>query len=264
MRHPLRTWFVATYLLFWFFLAAIGVSMSIGLPAWQLETMKIVSAWAPTFTVLLLFRFLFPGRRLGEVLRERLAVRISIPLVLYAVTLQAALALLALGATQLATGKGLSTLGFKAPSDLLPALPGILLSGAFGEELGWRGYALGALRERHSGLFSGVIVGLLWGFWHLPLWFATGLGGAELAVYIAAFLVAIVSVSIVITVWYGLCPNLLVAGVLHLGFNFWLNFVAVDVNAYLKGLALTYALAASVLAVVNPKRTLRAPPPREH
>jgi membrane protease YdiL (CAAX protease family) len=37
-----------------------------------------------------------------------------------------------------------------------------------GEEIGWRGYVLPRLQARHSALISTLIVGMIWGFWHLP------------------------------------------------------------------------------------------------
>jgi uncharacterized protein len=42
------------------------------------------------------------------------------------------------------------------------------LFAALGEELGWRGFALPRLQARYSPLVSGLLVGVLWGFWHLP------------------------------------------------------------------------------------------------
>ncbi|MDR1181011.1 MAG: CPBP family intramembrane metalloprotease [Bacteroidales bacterium] len=39
---------------------------------------------------------------------------------------------------------------------------------AFGEELGWRGYLLKALREKKF-LFVSLITGFVWGLWHFPL-----------------------------------------------------------------------------------------------
>jgi membrane protease YdiL (CAAX protease family) len=47
----------------------------------------------------------------------------------------------------------------------------LLLGGPLQEEIGWRGYALPKLQEQQTALVSGIVVGLLWGLWHLPLFF---------------------------------------------------------------------------------------------
>ena len=36
-----------------------------------------------------------------------------------------------------------------------------------GEEIGWRGYVLPRLQAKYSALTSALIVGVIWGFWHL-------------------------------------------------------------------------------------------------
>jgi CAAX protease family protein len=44
---------------------------------------------------------------------------------------------------------------------------------AFGEELGWRGYAQGRL-VREFGLLKGLLLlGILWGVWHVPIYYFT-------------------------------------------------------------------------------------------
>jgi membrane protease YdiL (CAAX protease family) len=49
---------------------------------------------------------------------------------------------------------------------LLIMLGGMLV-GAFGEELGWRGYLQDLLNKRSNGLIAFLVVGILWGLWHV-------------------------------------------------------------------------------------------------
>lgn len=44
-----------------------------------------------------------------------------------------------------------------------------LLFFGFGEEVGWRGFALPRLQERFNALNSSIILTLFWAFWHWPL-----------------------------------------------------------------------------------------------
>lgn len=41
----------------------------------------------------------------------------------------------------------------------------------FGEEYGWRGYLLPTLADGRSKLLATVVVGLVWGLWHIPSYF---------------------------------------------------------------------------------------------
>lgn len=43
------------------------------------------------------------------------------------------------------------------------------------EEFGWRGFALPRLMIRRTPFMSALILGLIWGFWHLPLFFISSL-----------------------------------------------------------------------------------------
>jgi len=55
----------------------------------------------------------------------------------------------------------------------LTALAIALLSNPW-EEVGWRGFALRELQARYNAFIATLIVGLLWGLWHLPLFWTKG------------------------------------------------------------------------------------------
>jgi membrane protease YdiL (CAAX protease family) len=50
---------------------------------------------------------------------------------------------------------------------VLPMFAAALLIGPV-EEIGWRGVALPLLQRRYAPLWASLILGALWGLWHLP------------------------------------------------------------------------------------------------
>jgi membrane protease YdiL (CAAX protease family) len=66
---------------------------------------------------------------------------------------------------------------------LVPTFFIILLLNALPEEYGWRGYALGPMLNRSSAIMASLVLGLLWGLWHLPLHFIEGTVQSAIPVY---------------------------------------------------------------------------------
>ena len=42
------------------------------------------------------------------------------------------------------------------------------------EEFGWRGVALPLLQQKFAPFWAGLILGIIWGFWHLPVFLLSG------------------------------------------------------------------------------------------
>lgn len=90
----------------------------------------------------------------------------------------------------------------------------ILIAGGGQEEFGWRGYAQQPLQERFGILGGSIILGLIWGIWHLPLWFMPGEGHAYYSFF--AFLIYTVSTSIIIAWLYNASgKKLMIALIIH-------------------------------------------------
>jgi membrane protease YdiL (CAAX protease family) len=103
---------------------------------------------------------------------------------------------------------------------LLLGIVGTLVGGIF-EELGWTGFATPTLlrRMRYGVLGTGLIVGVLWGVAHFPLyyWGASGdLSGALLLAVVAANVLAWFPAYRVLMVWvYDRTESLLLAMLMH-------------------------------------------------
>jgi membrane protease YdiL (CAAX protease family) len=57
---------------------------------------------------------------------------------------------------------------------VIPTIIMLTIFAGIGEEFGWRGFALPRLQARYNALVSSLIIGLLWGIWHIPLFFIEG------------------------------------------------------------------------------------------
>jgi membrane protease YdiL (CAAX protease family) len=142
-------------------------------------------------------------------------------------------------------------------SSILPAIFITLTSGPMGEEIGWRGYALNVYLKKNSAVASGCIVGLLWGFWHLPLWLISGYSGIDLLTYIVFFLIGIIVISNLITIFYKKHKNLLVAIWIHFLFNFLLQITKTDTLRMLKYTTIVYLIVVTCIILLNRKELLK-------
>lgn len=86
------------------------------------------------------------------------------------------------------------------------------------EEIGWTGFALPKMNGGQHALSSAVLLGVLWGCWHLPVitWLGTAVPhGAYWFRYFLAFAAAMVAMRVVIAWVYANTQSLLLAQLLH-------------------------------------------------
>jgi uncharacterized protein len=62
---------------------------------------------------------------------------------------------------------------FTSISALVAALAFTAIKGPI-EEFGWRGLALPLLQRKFAPVWAGLILGIIWGFWHLPAFLLSG------------------------------------------------------------------------------------------
>lgn len=62
----------------------------------------------------------------------------------------------------------------------VPFLVSLLVTGPLSEEAGWRGTAYPRMRATAGRIRAGLVLGAIWGVWHLPLFFINGTVQADL------------------------------------------------------------------------------------
>jgi membrane protease YdiL (CAAX protease family) len=222
-RHPVLTYFALTFAISWG-----GILMVIG-PGGILGTKEVSEGLMPFVylaTLLgpslagILLTGLVDGRAgfrelLSRLLRRRVGARWYAVALLTAPLLITA-TLLVLSLTSPVFLPVIVTTDDKVSLLLTGIVMGLVVG--FFEELGWTGFAVPRLRLRYGGLTTGLIVGLLWGAWHFPLFSGSvsSSGALPPALYLSVLLFSFLPAYRVLMVWvYDRTGSLLVAMLMH-------------------------------------------------
>ncbi|MEO6013679.1 MAG: type II CAAX endopeptidase family protein [Devosia sp.] len=92
----------------------------------------------------------------------------------------------------------------------------VLVCYGFGEEIGWRGFALPLLQKRFSPAIATLILTFIWAMWHLPLfWFSPGLSSLGLGGTIGWFASLLTGAAILTWLTNATRGSILLAAVFH-------------------------------------------------
>jgi membrane protease YdiL (CAAX protease family) len=188
--------------------------------------------------------------------RWYLAVLLSVPLAL-------TVAATALG------DRGPATPTIAVLAAYLPGLVLQMLTTGLAEEPGWREFAMPRAQERYGPLPATLMVGVLWGAWHLPLFLTDWGGGPHVrTARVAAFLATTVCFSFVMTwVFNRSGESMPLVMLLHTSVNNFFSLAWSDLFPRLSDDATTYAFllaamaAALIVLIATRGRLGHRPPP---
>ncbi len=276
-RHPVLTYYALAFAISWGIMLLI-IYKNGGVPETQEEFARQVSFMIPAMlggpsVAAILMTALVSGKAGFHELFSRLLMwRVNVRW--YAVALLSAPLVFVVVHTVLSLTSPvflpslITTTSGKAPF-LLMGIVSALMVGFF-EELGWTGFAIPEVRRRHGILATGLIVGVLWGLWHYPLF--AGSGPTYEALFRAMLVPVLLSSFLppfrVLMVWvYDRTESLLVAILMHgslpVGLLIFMSAHTTEVEDLIHDLvraAVLWLIVAAVM-VVN-RRTLARRSPR--
>jgi membrane protease YdiL (CAAX protease family) len=253
-RHPLASFFVLAYAISWLLwlpLLASGDSSPSGLGLLLL----LLGSLVPSTVAILLVAKLHGGAGVRKLLRRLLIWRVGVGWWVAIVLVST----LGIGAV------GLSVLFGGQSPDVTVTVPGAVAlfvlflfpGSAGGEEIGWRGFALPELQAARSALRASLVLGVVWGVWHLPL-YLLGTEIRPLSLF-APWVVLTVAASVIYTwIYNGTGGSLLLVVLFHAASNLPLTvfFEPLErdelTQPFLIYVALMVLAAAVVVAVTGP------------
>jgi membrane protease YdiL (CAAX protease family) len=223
-RHPVLSYFILTLLISWGSLLLImGPRGFIGVsdvPPEQTPLLILGMLLGPTIAGLLMTGLMHGRSGFSELFARLRHWRVGV--VWYLIAILTAPALVAGASLVLSPSSPGYVPSVVTSSEKVTLLVFGLVAGALVgifEELGWTGFAIPRLRRRFGILATGVIVGLVWGLWHMPLFTSSARTsqGFTAVLTLAVLLFSFLPAFRVLMVWvYDRTGSLLVAMLMHL------------------------------------------------
>lgn len=260
-RRPLLSFFLLTYAVTWALWAPLVVAPD-SLPGPVGFVLVVLGSLVPSSVAIFLIARLHGGRGVRKLFARLLKGRVGLRWYV-AVLLLSLLVPLGLGLSVLSGGSA-PDVDVTVASALSLFLFSIFPGSAMGEELGWRGFALPHLQRKHSALGASLVVGAIWGCWHLPL-YLVGTDSRPPSIF-PAFVLAVIATSVICTWLYNSTGgSLLIVVLYHAAANLPLTlFIAPlgeqSARPFLILLALLAGVAGTIVAATGPAHLSRTQP----
>src|SRR5258705_8026729 len=139
---------------------------------WSFLAGLLPSVWAPTAVALVLLYMAGGAVEVRKELKARLSYHDGLARwLILAATIPIVVAMVAIVSARAAG----DIAPFISPSAVLPAVGVQIITGAVGEELGWRGYLLPRVGRRFGALAAAIVMASTWAVWHVPAFFTPGM-----------------------------------------------------------------------------------------
>ncbi|MDW7674931.1 MAG: type II CAAX endopeptidase family protein [Bacillota bacterium] len=248
---PLILFFIISFSMAWL-LGGVAIAENYGLLKFNLPVLPFltIGSWGPNIAAFIVLGFIMKKKsRIKDLLKDWCRWNINIFWYVVAVS-PVAVAFLGLGLYKVFHGSIPLSEEIVNPVALIVSLILSLVTGATGEELGWRGFALPWLQTKMNALFASIVLGVIWSLWHLPLWFA-GLGFESMS--FGAYMIVGVSFSVIVT-WSlnNTKGSMVLASLLHMFLNFSLIIFKDEVFPYFASAFAVYAIV--IVIIYGPKK----------
>jgi len=225
-KYPLISFFVLTYLLNWFALAANVAGILPAMGEWTIEiegrlvaafrTRRTLLTWVPNISAAIVVGLTIGRSGVARLFKKFLIWRVDGKWYAFVFFFPFLIGLSAIGLHMLLGGQTKFSLIQHLPLIFLIRLLFSFTTGGIGEEAGWRGFALPKLQSRFGALKASLIIGFIWGFWHMPGWTIRGYGFET----ILNFMISIVCLSCLLTWVYNKTnESLLMVALIHIMIN---------------------------------------------
>ena len=201
-KHPLIAFFVLAYLLTWWIYPVLQISPLLG----------IFGLFGPALAAMIMAAVTGGKAGLKALLSRAARWRVGVPWYVIALGLPTVLSLLTAALAYLFGASKVLQVGALSIFDV------VLFILVVGEELGWRGYALPLLLEKRSPITASLILGVVWGLWHLPTFLVPGT--PQYGLPLTAFVLLTIEYSILMTwVFLRTLGSVLIATLFHGAIN---------------------------------------------